>query len=190
MASHNPLPQDMTELKDNKNELDIYLAWPIQMRCELIHRKTEHEGWPIERTCAMFQVSSSWYRDRAMRFGDEWENEYKRVQEEDMKFNEFHIRATKIINLDFSNDANINRLYEIIFSIPEYSMQEAEGIFEYEIISDELLSEAALIFELDVVPDEFILTAESIIQKDRAIQISDIPHTTHDPHALSTVPVA
>ena len=164
MVSHNPLPQDMTELKDDKNELGIFLSWPIQMRCELIHRKTQHEGWPVERTCAMFQVSSTWYRDRAMRFGDEWENEYQSIQDENMKFNEFHERATKIMGFDFSTDANINRLHEIIFSIQEYSLQEDEGIFEYESIPDELLTEAGLIFEFDIVPDEFIHTAEGIIQ--------------------------
>ena len=201
MVSHNPFPQDMTELKDDKNELGIFLSWPIQMRCELIHRKTQHEGWPVERTCAMFQVSSTWYRDRAMRFGDEWENEYQSIQDENMKFNEFHERATKIMGLDFSTDANINRLHEIIFSIQEYSLQEDEGIFEYECIPDELLIEAGLIFESDVVSDEFIYTAESIIQngpgattppnqKDRAIQISEIPSIPHDTHALSTAPVS
>ena len=103
MVTKKALPPDMKELKDNEDMLNIYLAWPIQMRCEFIHGKTEHEGWPVERTCAMFQISSTWYRDRVMRFGDEWENNYQHVQEENIKFNEFHARASKIMNLDFGS---------------------------------------------------------------------------------------
>lgn len=191
MVSQKPLPPAMKDLKDDEKTLEMFIAWPIEMRCQYIYGKTEHEGWPVERTCAMFKISSSWYRDRAMRFGDEWENEYQQIQEEGRKYREFHNRATKIMNIDFSSDANKNRLDTIIFSIQEYQLQAKEELFEYESIPDELLIEAGLIFESDIVPDEFICAAEGIMQNGfGTIQMPESHSITHDTHTLSTAPVS
>ena len=157
------IPDDMKQTMDNKILMSRYIDWPVVQRCRFIYNKVMHNGWPVDRSCALMDVSTTWYRNRAMRFSDLWDAEHQETIDADQKYQKFLDRASKIMHVDFNHDANADRLYDILYSIDEYKMQEEEGVLDYTNVPDSVLIEAVRIFGLDTVPDDFIHTADTLV---------------------------
>lgn len=155
----------MNELIHNQDTLKMFQSWPTEMKCQYIYTKTEHEGWPVERSCALFNISSVWYRNRVMRNRELWEAECQANIEDNRQYNEFFKRASQVTGIDFSVDENQNRMCSIVFSVEEYHLQQKEEIFEYDNISNDFLVEAALLFNGESTKKDFLAVANVLANK-------------------------
>ena len=155
MVNNTDIPPDMRDLAEDENTLGIFKAWPMTMRAQYIYKKVKFEGWPVEKSCVLFEMSSTWYRNQVLRFAGEWNKEHQDIIEEDRKHDRFFIRASDIMKIDFSDDKNKNRLENIISSIPPFQNEKEEDLFEYENVPNNFLTAAIDIFDCDNIPEDF-----------------------------------
>ena len=70
MAKPQPDPEGMQKLRNNMSSV---LNQPRKRRCLSIYQQVKLNNWPIEKTCALYQVSSTWYRKQVYQNQIAWD---------------------------------------------------------------------------------------------------------------------
>lgn len=135
-----PIPEDMKDYMNNESIRETISSYTTMKRCMLAYKKINFSGWPTERTCALFDISTTWYRNRVMRYGAEWDAEFVRVLNADRLYKEFIIRAGDIMHVDFENELNDLGLYDVIAD-GKYGREFESAGCNYDLIPEQYLKD-------------------------------------------------
>lgn len=115
MAKIQPIPSELKEIMSMPDHYILKLN--TFGRCKEAHVRIALEGWPIERTCAAFGISSTWYRNRSLRFGYGWLEEHKKRQVEidaaDEKWNAWQAKVFTALGYKAVGDPTDESAYEV-----------------------------------------------------------------------------
>lgn len=115
MAKTQPIP----------DELQVFMNMPehyiLKMntfdRCKQAHCRIVLDGWPVERTCAAFEISSTWYRNRSLRFGAEWiaewEEKSKIIDAEYVKWDAWEAKVFEALGYKAVGDCTDDSAYDV-----------------------------------------------------------------------------